>query len=232
MKTMLTLATMVVATSFAVSHDAAAQDRPKGFQTAEASLVETINRHFQRCWFPPQGLDGPQPLIVVRFELFPDGSLRAEPTIVEGARMGSRDFRAAAEAAQRAVLECTPLEGLPRASYQRWREIELVFGPRPLSVAPAKVAPPKDVRVSSLPKRGPNDGYEVDAVGGIDSGGPGGGSTPDNPSGGDGGSPSAGGPDAGGPEAGDPIADKSRCRRSNRGQSRCRRSQRRQSRCR
>lgn len=203
MKTVLTLATVVVATSFAVSHVAVAQDRTKGFQTAEASLVETIGRHFQRCWFPPEGLDGQQSLIVVRFELFPDGSLRAQPTIVERTDTGSREFRAAAEAAQRAVLECTPLKGLPRASYEQWREIELVFGPRPLSLAPAKVVPPKDVRVSSLRRRDPNDGYEVDAVGGIDSGS----NTPDNPSGGDGGSPSAGSPDADSPDADSPTAE-------------------------
>ena len=129
MKTILTMAAMVVATSLAVSHVAVAQERAKRFQPNARSLVETIGVHFQRCWFLPEGLRDRQEAVVVRFGLFPDGSLRAGPTIVDQPFIRSREFRVAAKAARRAVQECTPLEGLPRASHQHWREIELIFDP-------------------------------------------------------------------------------------------------------
>ncbi len=103
------------------------------FGPITASQVEAIRLHFQGCWVLPGGLRDALELVVrVRFGLFPDGSLRTKPTIVEPSRLRSRDFRAVAESAQRAVQECTPLEELPEASYEQWREIELAFDPREL----------------------------------------------------------------------------------------------------
>ena len=97
------------------------------------SEVESIGRHIQDCWVPAGAPRNRQDLTVtIQFGLFPDGSLRTEPAVVEQSRLSSRDFRLAAEAAQRAVLECTPLEGLSEASYEQWREIALVFDPRDL----------------------------------------------------------------------------------------------------
>ena len=107
--------------------------RPAPVQPLATSEVASIRRHIQDCWVPPGALRDRQDLAVtIRFGLFPDGSLRTAPAVVEQSRLRSRDFRLAAETAQRAVLECTPLEGLPEASYERWREIALVFDPRDL----------------------------------------------------------------------------------------------------
>ena len=107
--------------------------RPAPVQPLATSEVASIRRHIQDCWSPPGALRDRQDLAVtIRFGLFPDGSLRTEPAVVEQSRLRSRDFRLAAETARRAVLECTPLEGLPEASYERWREIALVFDPRDL----------------------------------------------------------------------------------------------------
>ena len=107
--------------------------RASAFEPISISEVEAIRLHFQGCWVPPRGLRNAQDLIVtIRFGLFPDGSLRTGPTIVEQSRLRSSDFRAAAEAAQRAVQECTPLEHLPNLSYEQWRSIELAFDPRAL----------------------------------------------------------------------------------------------------
>ena len=209
MKTVLTLAIMAVATSLAVSHVATAQDRDKRFQRGEASLVETISNHFQRCWFPPEELGDQQALVAVRFGLFRDGSLRAGPTIVKRWRMISRDFRVAAKAAQRAVLECTPLEGLPRASYQQWREIELVFGPRAESVPSTSDVPKEQVRVTVLREHEPYDGSVFDAVGEISGTSSGGSGTASSPSSGSADSPSGGSPSSGsadGPSGGSPSS--------------------------
>lgn len=195
MKTMLAMAAMAVATSLAVSHVAGAQERTKRFQPKAESLVDAIGFHFQRCWFPPEGLGDQQELVVVRFGLSPDGSLRAGPTIVGQTRLRSRGFREAARAAQRAVQECTPLNGLPRASYQRWREIELVFDPRAQSDRSAVAGLGEQVRVTVLRVREPYDEFEVGV-------GESGGSAPSGPSSGDTDSPNADSPGAGSPSGG------------------------------
>lgn len=97
------------------------------------SQVEALRLQFQACWVPPEALRDALDLVVkIRFGLLPDGSLRSEPTVVEQSRMRSRDFRAAAEAAQQAVQDCTPLDELPEASYEQWRDLELAFDPRDL----------------------------------------------------------------------------------------------------
>ena len=102
--------------------------RPRTQGAITSGEIEAIRRHFQNCWVLPEGLrDGPDIVVRVRFELFPDGSLRTEPVIVEQPRMRSREFRAMADSAQRAVQECTPLIRFPAASYEQWREIELTF---------------------------------------------------------------------------------------------------------
>ncbi len=104
-----------------------------------ARQVEAIRLHFQGCWVLPEGLRDALELVVrIQFGLFPDGSLRAKPTIVEQSRMRSKDFRAVAESAQRAVQKCTPLEALPDANYEQWREIELAFDPRDLPSSMAR----------------------------------------------------------------------------------------------
>lgn len=96
--------------------------------------IKNIRLHFQGCWTVPEGSRDARNLVVrIRFGLLPDGSLRGDPTVVERPRMGARDYRAAAEAARRAVQECAPLEWLPEGSYEQWQEIELTFDPRDLS---------------------------------------------------------------------------------------------------
>ena len=69
--------------------------------------------------------------LIVRIDirLAPDGSLIGQPDIHDKNRMKSDNFfRAAAEAARRAVQRCTPLE-LPEAYYDEWKDIRLNFDP-------------------------------------------------------------------------------------------------------
>jgi len=107
----------------------APENRRPRIQTAITSgEIEAIRRHFQSCWVLPVGLrDLPDMVVRVRFELSPDGALRTKPMVVEQSRMRSREFRAMADSALRAVHECTPLKRLPEAIYEQWREIELAF---------------------------------------------------------------------------------------------------------
>ncbi len=79
----------------------------------------------------------------IRFGLFPEGALRAEPTIVGKSLIGCIDFRAVADSAQREVQEDAPIEELPEASCEQCRDIELAFSPGdfpgqlPLGLEPA-----------------------------------------------------------------------------------------------
>ncbi len=108
--------------------------RPRTQGAITSGEIEAIRRHFQSCWVLPEGLrDLPDMVVRVRFELFPNGALRTEPMVVEQTRRRSREFRAMADSALRAVHECTPLKRLPEASYEQWREIELAFDPKDLS---------------------------------------------------------------------------------------------------
>ena len=95
------------------------------------SPVDDIRRQFRSCWSFPGGARAPEDLIVkVRIRLKPDGDLIGEPRVVETGRLGDPFFRAAAEAAVRAVHKCTPLKRLPQLDYNEWNEIELTFDPR------------------------------------------------------------------------------------------------------
>lgn len=95
------------------------------------SPVDDIRRQFRSCWTFPGGARAPEGLIVtVRIRLKPDGALIGEPRVMETGRLGDPFFRAAAEAAVRAVHKCTPLQRLPPLDYNEWSEIVLTFDPR------------------------------------------------------------------------------------------------------
>ena len=95
------------------------------------SPIDLIRRQFRECWSFPGGARAPEGLIVtVRIRLKPDGALIGEPQVLETRRLGDPFFRAAAEAAVRAVHKCTPLQQLPPLAYNDWSEIELTFDPR------------------------------------------------------------------------------------------------------
>lgn len=207
MKTLLkTVATVVGAATVTISLGSAAQERTKRFQIEEATLVQSIGAQVQRCWFLAAEQRGKGDLAVrVRFGLFPDGSLRSGPTIADPPRIRSRELRAAAAAARRAVHECTPLAGLPLANYEAWREVELVFDPTSLLDPNEVVVQAERVRVTALPDRDRNKDREFDAVGKANA--PGGSSAPSDPAGSDGGGPGAEGPSADDPSPDSPGAD-------------------------
>lgn len=94
------------------------------------SQTDLLRNHIAQCWNPPAGASGADALnvdIIVRL------NKRAEVKtveIVDEARMKSdRTFKAAALAARRAVVECSPLP-LPLDSYDTWKELQFEFNPR------------------------------------------------------------------------------------------------------
>ncbi len=95
-----------------------------------AGVDQAIRAQIERCWSAPAGARYAETLIVrIRIYLRPDGSLVKLPEILDSARMDSDpSFRAAAEAARRAVQKCAPLD-LPKDSYDVWRDVVLNFDP-------------------------------------------------------------------------------------------------------
>ena len=99
------------------------------------SEKDMIRGQFIKCWTMPAGSPNPEELIVqVRVLLGQDGSV-TEAKLVSGqeGRYGSDTFfRAAADAAIRAVWKCSPLQQLPPDKYGSWRDMELTFDPQEL----------------------------------------------------------------------------------------------------
>lgn len=97
------------------------------------SELDRLRIHIAKRWNPPPAAAGADKLkvdIYVRLE--PDGSV-TEASIVEVKRYNSdRIYRAAANAALRAVLDASPLP-LPREKYDQWREFIFGFDPRFIS---------------------------------------------------------------------------------------------------
>jgi outer membrane biosynthesis protein TonB len=90
--------------------------------------IDALRAKISQCWNPPVGGLGADAIKVkLRMQLRQDGSLSRDPQIVN--RAGSPYFRAAADAAVRAVMLCQPYE-LPARKYALWRDMILNFDPR------------------------------------------------------------------------------------------------------
>ncbi len=120
--------------------DQTARPRPVGREDATKSApltiseIDAIRRQIQPCWNFPAGAANPENLrVMVRLRLRPDGSL-ISAEVRDRSRMASDSYyRAAAEAALRAVRnpQCSPLR-LPAAKYDQWKSLTLEFDPAKL----------------------------------------------------------------------------------------------------
>jgi outer membrane biosynthesis protein TonB len=105
-----------------------------GAETAmTADLQSMLLSEIKPCWSPPVGAPHPEDLIVdFDVMLNPDGSVARPPQLLAQSSQSADDpyFRAAAEAARRAIYTCAPYK-LPADSYAYWREIsDFRFDPR------------------------------------------------------------------------------------------------------
>jgi outer membrane biosynthesis protein TonB len=92
------------------------------------SEIDALRAQIQQCWNPPAGAtDGKDLVVQIRLQLNQDGSLTADPTLVN--RGNHAFFRVAAESALRAIRRCQPYK-LPIAKYDIWRDVEVTFDPR------------------------------------------------------------------------------------------------------
>lgn len=93
--------------------------------------IDALRSTISQCWNIPAGAPNPETL-VVRLKLFlnQDGTVARRPELVDTAGRAASDpyFRAAAEAAMRAVQVCAPYQ-LPAEKYDDWSEITINFRP-------------------------------------------------------------------------------------------------------
>ncbi|WP_143596240.1 hypothetical protein [Tistlia consotensis] len=96
-----------------------------------AALGQMIRGQMQRCWRIDPGARSAERLRVsVRVRLKPDGTLAAPPEFENVGQLADNAYyRAAAESARRAILECQPFR-LPQEDYNLWQDLVLNFDPR------------------------------------------------------------------------------------------------------
>ena len=92
--------------------------------------LDRLRNHIAGCWQPPVAAPGAEGLKVdILVQLERDGSVR-EASIQDARRYRSdRFFKVAADAALRAVLDCSPLP-LPAEKFDLWKEFIFGFDPR------------------------------------------------------------------------------------------------------
>ena len=117
----------------------APKNAPKGDRTMRGigaqdamtmQLADALRNQIAQCWSPPVGAPNPEKLIVVyQLYLNQDGTVAQPPQLDLDSSSGDPYWRAAAEAARRAIHMCAPYK-LPADKYQQWKDITLSFDPR------------------------------------------------------------------------------------------------------
>jgi colicin import membrane protein len=92
------------------------------------SWIGAFRARVETCWDIPAGsLDVAELVIQVHVQFNRDGTLSAEPVVVN--RNSAPAFRVAAEASVRAIQRCAPYAFLPQSQYNVWQDFEVVFIP-------------------------------------------------------------------------------------------------------
>lgn len=106
----------------------APEGKDKQISASEIAMLKgRISSRLRGCWTVPSGGGGSDtPVVTLRWRLKPDGSLDGDPQVEQP--RGDALFRIAAEAAVRAVRQCSPFD-LPPDKYSTWRTITWEFDP-------------------------------------------------------------------------------------------------------
>ncbi len=97
--------------------------------TMSVNEFAALQARLADCWDVPVGVRNARDLsVIVRIEFKKDGSLAAEPQVVNHSALPV--FQVAAESAQRAVRKCAPYTFMPAAKYEAWKVIEVNFDPK------------------------------------------------------------------------------------------------------
>lgn len=103
--------------------------KPKTSGPLGVSVTDRLRNHLAVCWSPPPGASGADALIVDIIVRLNNRAEVQSVDIVDKARFsGDGTFKAAAQAAVRAVRLCSPLP-LPLDKYDTWKELQFEFNP-------------------------------------------------------------------------------------------------------
>jgi outer membrane biosynthesis protein TonB len=99
------------------------------------SEKDAVRNQIYKCWNVPVGTKDAQNVkVVILLKLEADGSLKDTKILTSDSSDGGNKvaFRVVAESAIRAIHRCSPLQNLPAAKYDSWKELELSFDPSEL----------------------------------------------------------------------------------------------------
>lgn len=97
------------------------------------SEQDAIRSQFIPCWRVPMGAkDAASLATLVKVELMQDGTVKSAQldSSQQGRYSNDPTFRAAADAAVRAVHKCSPLKNLPPEKYGTWKQMTINFDPK------------------------------------------------------------------------------------------------------
>ncbi|MGI3163305.1 cell envelope biogenesis protein TolA [Pseudooceanicola sp. 200-1SW] len=98
-----------------------------------AAEREGLRLAVQQCWVVDPGSPAAQVVVTIAFSLDRDGQVQQSTLEMASAQGGDAAAqRAAFDAARRAVLRCSAMQGgfaLPPEKYDSWRDIEMTFNP-------------------------------------------------------------------------------------------------------
>ncbi len=101
------------------------RDQVEGMLKKDISLsiddVKFLRFQVMACWPKPKDAT---PEVTVRVKYTVNGNLDAEPVLIN--RKDTVAYLEAAAAAVKAVTSCQPIK-MPRAKYEAWKEIDIVF---------------------------------------------------------------------------------------------------------
>jgi len=92
------------------------------------SVGNIIRNKMRLCWNPAVGVEnGLTNVTILGLKFDIDGRLVESVNLSPNSGFGSQK---AFEVARRAVIRCSPFEGLDPNSYEVWKEINLIFNPK------------------------------------------------------------------------------------------------------
>ena len=95
-----------------------------------SSELDAVRSQIAGCWYLDPGKKGADTLVIeIHVDLGSDGTVLGNPEILDTMRAATDPvFQAAAEAARRALLKCSPLH-LPAGKYDTWKSTTFRFNP-------------------------------------------------------------------------------------------------------
>ena len=98
-------------------------------QKISSETIEKIRKHIMKCWYISIGFDELKGNVILKIALRKDMSVFSVGVVDKKKYVNNTLYKAVAESARRAVLDCSPLP-LDNSYYETLKEFEMEFNPR------------------------------------------------------------------------------------------------------